>query len=55
MDIRSGPLTFLDLYTWTLVAAVVMIWRTLSRAEPSRRQAAPARLLTADLYRSWTS
>jgi len=55
LDIRSGPLTWLDLHTWTFVVAVVLIARQLPRPERSEQAAYAPRLHTANLYRSWTS
>ena len=36
LDIRSGPLTWLDLHTWSFIAATVMIARALAAEHASR-------------------
>jgi hypothetical protein len=55
LDIRSGPLTWFDLHTWTFVAALVAIGHRLPGGTPQAAPAGTSRLQAAQLYRSWTS
>lgn len=55
LDIRSGPLTLLDLHTWTFAAAIVLIGRRLSSGRPMPDRAAAPGFRSVDLYRSWSS
>jgi hypothetical protein len=52
--VRSGPLAWIDPHTWTFVAAIVMIARHLPPIQ-TQNESQSVRLLTAEVYRSWTS
>ena len=55
VSVRSGPWAWLDLHTWTFVAAVVLIARQLPPIQQRHSDPRGVRLLSVEVYRSWTS